>query len=208
MSLEQEIKLRVKGEDKIDLASLAWPLSITVGNIEKNHLISTYYETDDLHLSRHGIGLRMRQSQGHWLQTVKTSGVVKAGLHQREEWEYELDGPKWDMAMLRKTPLAIIIDDPDIWPKLSPIFTTDFLRETIHLSLADGTQVELAYDRGQVMASGEKIRIHEIELELLSGHVEQLNTLANQLKEQLPLSLSNMSKAQMGYQLVSSTKAL
>lgn len=206
MSLEQEIKLRVKSEDKIDLASLAWPLSITVGNIEVNHLISTYYETDDLHLSRHGVGLRMRQSQGRWLQTVKTSGVVKAGLHQREEWEHELGGPQWDLAMLRQTPLARIIDSPDIWSKLLPIFTTDFLRETIHLNLADGTQVELAYDRGQVIASDEKTRIHEIELELLVGNTEQLNTLASLLKEQLLLSLSNISKAQMGYQLVSSTK--
>ena len=52
------------------------------------------------------------------------------------------------------------------------------------------------------MAGGLTQPIHEIELELKSGNVENLQALANELQQQLSLSPSNTSKAKMGYQLV------
>ena len=101
-----------------------------------------------------------------------------------------------------QTPLAPMIENPAIWSNIGPVFTTDFERKTLQLRTKDGTQIELAYDKGNVIA-GELVKpIHEIELELKSGNVDHLMVLANELQQQLSLSPSDTSKAKMGYQLI------
>ena len=40
MSLEQEIKLVVEGQDKIDLSSLSWLLALADSDKETHHLIN------------------------------------------------------------------------------------------------------------------------------------------------------------------------
>lgn len=207
MVLEQELKLLVNSDSQIDLSSLILPDYCVNAEPVTTHLISTYFDTADLYLASQKVGLRMRQSDGLWLQTVKTSGQVKEGLHQREEWEHHLDTAEWDLQKLKQTPLSVMIDDPVIWSKIGPIFTTDFMRETLLLSVEDGSQIELAYDRGQVIAGEFSVVIHEIELELKSGNVTRLRLLAEQLQQQIPLSLSDTSKAKMGYQLLSKLKS-
>lgn len=206
MALEQEVKLLVSSDNKIDLSLMPFLLAMADGKGVTDHLVSTYFDTDALELSKQGLGLRMRQINEQFLQTVKTSGKVKDGLHQREEWEDKLDGPEWDIAILRHTPLKAIIDKPECWSQLSALFTTDFLRETLQLTLDDGSQIELAYDRGEVRAGELKAPIHEIELELKTGDSDQLILLANRLCQQLPVSPSDISKAQMGYELVAKNR--
>ena len=206
MALEQEVKLVVTSDDKLDLSLLPELLKMADGQIVSDHLVSTYFDTDDLYLSKQGLGLRMRQINEHYLQTVKTSGSVKDGLHQREEWEYDLAGPEWDLASLKLTPLATIIDNAEIWSTLAPLFTTDFWRETLQLTLADGTKIELAYDRGEVRSGSLNTNIHEVELELKAGDSRQLGILATTLCQQLPVSPSDISKAQMGYELVAKSR--
>ncbi len=203
MLLEQELKLVVNSSAPIELSSLVLPNHSIDGDIMTMRLVSTYFDTDELYLVSQGVGLRMRQSDGVWMQTVKTSGHVQDGLHQRQEWEHQLDGAEWDLAKLKQTPLAAIIENAAIWSKIGPVFTTDFERKTLQLHTEDGTEIELAYDRGSVIAGELTQAIHEIELELKAGNVEQLNVLANELQQQLSLSPSNISKAKMGYQLIS-----
>jgi inorganic triphosphatase YgiF len=127
---------------------------------------------------------------------------VQDGLHQREEWEHSLNFAEWDLGKLNQTPLAKIIATPAIWSKIRPVFTTDFQRKTLQLCLEQDTQIELAYDRGWVIAGEARQVIHEIELELKSGNVAYLSVLANELQRQLPVSPNNTSKAKMGYQLI------
>lgn len=203
MVLEQELKLVVNSDTQIDLSLLILANYLVNGEQVTTHLVSTYFDTADLYLASQKVGLRMRQSDGAWMQTVKTSGQVKEGLHQREEWEHQLDAAEWDLDKLKQTPLSVMIDDSNIWSKMEPIFTTDFMRETLQLVVDNGTQIELAYDRGHVIAGELSVPIHEIELELKSGDVTHLSILANQLQQQLSLSSSDVSKAKMGYQLIS-----
>lgn len=203
MPLEQELKLVVNSSVPIELSSLLLPNYTIEGDIMTMRLVSTYFDTAELYLVSQGVGLRMRQSDGVWMQTVKTSGHVQDGLHQREEWEHQLDGAEWDLAKLKHTPLARIIENAAIWSKIGPVFTTDFERETLQLCIEDGTRIELAYDRGRVIAGELSQAIHEIELELKAGNVEHLNVLANELQQQLSLSPNDISKAKMGYQLIS-----
>jgi triphosphatase len=203
MSLEQELKLVVNNTHTIDLRTVSCLASMITGKLETHHLVSTYFDTPDKYLSEHKVGLRLRQYDDTWWQTVKTAGVVKDGLHQREEWEFPLDGPEWDLSTLRQTPLLTMIDEPDLWSQLAPLFTTDFMRDTLQLKLADNSLVELAYDYGKVMAGDKASSIHELELELKSGNVEALMLIASKLQVQLDVTPSDCSKAQMGYALAS-----
>jgi len=203
MSLEQEIKLLVNSDEDIDLALLTTLMTSVNSDVEHHHLVSTYYDTPDLYLRKQKLGLRLRQIDDTWCQTVKTAGVVKDGLHQRDEWEYALKEPTWDLDTLRQTPLSAMIDDEELWLSLAPLFTTDFIRESVQITLADESQVELAYDHGEVRAGAKVKPIHEIELELKSGSVGSLTFLVKELAQHSPLSPSNISKAQLGYQLIS-----
>ncbi|RKZ81291.1 MAG: CYTH domain-containing protein [Gammaproteobacteria bacterium] len=208
MSLEQEIKLVINGMAKLDLTSLSWLTDLAEGEIETKRLTNTYYDTPNLDLSKHELGLRMRHNGDIWFQTVKTSGSSDNGFHQRDEWEYELLDENWDLEKLKQTPLAVMINDSELWSQLQPVFTTDFIRETMQIILPEGTKIELAYDHGQVISGDLAEPIHELELELKSGSIDQLKQLAAQFCQRLSVSPSNINKAQRGYELASSTKVL
>ena len=89
---------------------------------------------------------------------------------------------------------------------IEQVFTTDFVRETLQLSLPNKTKIELAYDCGQVITGDLVEPIHEIELELKSGSIEQLSLLAEQFCQQLSVTPSDINKAQRGYKLLASNK--
>jgi inorganic triphosphatase YgiF len=201
MSLEQEIKLQVLQDKPLELSDLAWLSDLFESDSYKQHLVSTYFDTADKALMRYGVGLRLRQVDDVWLQTVKCSGEAIDGLHQRKEWEHKLDGPEFDLALLAETELAPLLDDKETWDAISPVFTTDFERLVMPLLLTDETQVEMAYDYGLVRAGNKQQSIHEIELELKQGDIKSCQQLAESLKAALPLQYSDISKAGLGYKL-------
>lgn len=201
MSLEQEIKMLVGQQEELDLLALSWLGDLLEAETDRIHLLSTYFDTPDKALQQFGVGLRLRQIGTRWLQTVKCSGEAKNGLHQRKEWEHELNGPEFDLALLAETELAPLIEQQAVWSAIAPVFTTEFERQLLPLRLQDGTRVELAYDRGEVRAGEKRAVIHEIELELKQGDVKKMQNLAESLKTALPLQYSDISKAAQGYRL-------
>lgn len=201
MSLEQEIKLKVMQAEALDLAALDWLCELFEAKPYKQHLLSTYFDTPDKALMQFGVGLRLRQVDQKWLQTVKSSGEAVDGLHQRQEWEHELAGSEFDETLLRQTDLAPLLDNKAVWVALAPVFTTDFERLVMPLLLEDGTQIEMAYDRGRVIAGEKQQNIHEIELELKRGDIKKCQQLATRLKTALALEYSDISKAAQGYKL-------
>ncbi|MCX4188140.1 CYTH domain-containing protein [Methylophaga sp. OBS4] len=201
MSLEQEIKLIVTQQAAIDLSTISWLTALSQAEPKQLHLVSTYFDTPDRALMKSGVGLRLRQVDQQWLQTVKCSGDVANGLHQRKEWEHTLDGPAFDLALLQQTELAPLVANKMIWSAVEPVFTTDFERTVMPLRLEDGSEVELAYDRGEIRAGQHKALIHEVELELKQGELKKMLELAQSLQAALPLQYSDISKAKQGYAL-------
>ncbi|SJL85385.1 inorganic triphosphatase [Vibrio palustris] len=162
---------------------------------------NTYFDTPDNWLRNHDIGLRIRRYDDVYIQTVKTAGRVVAGLHQRPEYNAEHSGDDPDLTL-----------HPDnIWPEgktvaalqdeLVPLFVTDFNRETWLVAMQDGSQIEIAFDSGVVSAGGLSEDICEVELELKSGQVDALFTLARHISEHGGMRLGNRSKAARGYRL-------
>jgi inorganic triphosphatase YgiF len=149
----------------------------------------------------------LRHTPEGWLQTFKTVGNAKDGLHSRHEWEMPVAGEKLEIeALLREC------DEPSAAnalrqaaPELIELFRTNFTRTLWHVNV-DGSDIEAAIDQGDVLAevNGEprSTPILEVELELKSGDEAALNTLAAELGKAIPgLAPDNVSKAQRGYQL-------
>ncbi|WP_261834696.1 CYTH and CHAD domain-containing protein [Vibrio ishigakensis] len=162
---------------------------------------NTYFDTQDNWLRQHDTGMRIRRFDDVFVQTVKTSGRVVAGLHQRPEYNAEHSSNNPDPSL----------HPDDIWPEgrsvaelseqLTPIFATNFNRELWLIGMADGSQVEVVFDQGEVVAGENTTPICEVELELKSGQTDALFTLARQLSEEGGVRLGNLSKAARGYRL-------
>ncbi len=162
---------------------------------------NTYFDTPDNWLRKHDIGLRIRRYDDVFVQTVKTSGRVVAGLHQRPEFNAEHTSNQPDLSL----------HPQDIWPfdkevqvlqqEIEPIFSTNFQREQWLVGMPDGSQIEVAFDQGLVVAGEQESPICEVELELKSGQTESLFTLARTLSDKGGMRLGNLSKAARGYRL-------
>lgn len=200
MSLEQEMKLAVNGETKLNLADVDWLQTMTIAQ-QQLQLRTEYFDTPQLKLKQQGIALRMRRIDDQWVQTVKTSGKIQDGLHQREEWEHPVLNGEVDLSLLRQTPLAAIVDDSGSWKQLQRLFFTEFKRDIRLLEASEDTLIELAYDFGEAGSGTHRAMIHEIELELRHGSLELLRQVAERLKTELNLSYNNRSKAEIGYRL-------
>ncbi|KJY82168.1 adenylate cyclase [Vibrio galatheae] len=162
---------------------------------------NTYFDTPDQWLRQHDIGLRIRRFDDVYVQTVKTAGRVVAGLHSRPEFNAEHTGNDPDLSL----------HPQDIWPagkdtevlqaELQALFSTNFTREQWLIGMPDGSQIEVAFDQGNVEANGKEDPICEVELELKSGQTDALFTLARAFSDQGGMRLGNLSKAAKGYRL-------
>lgn len=203
--MEVELKLSLSATDNDRLQQ--HPLLGAPARTQQ--LTARYFDTPDLHLLRHGAGLRVRKVDDVWIQTMKAGGSVQSGLHSRNEWEGPVDRPWPRLGRLRK----LIGDDaqwldmlaaPELKERLEPLFVVDVERRTWNLDI-DGNQIELVLDHGRIERHGHHVPINEIELELKQGSPASLYAVALQLHEQVPLRLSNVNKAERGYMLVRQT---
>jgi triphosphatase len=162
---------------------------------------NTYFDTSDNQLRQSNIGLRIRRVDDVYVQTVKTGGRVVAGLHQRPEYnaEHTCNLPDLSLHPTNIWPDTLPLDQLE--SQLTPIFSTNFTREQWLVSMADGGQIEVAFDQGVVVAGEREFPICEVELELKSGQADVLFTLARSLSEFGGMRLGNLSKAARGYRL-------
>lgn len=164
-------------------------------------LLSIYFDTDDFFLKNRDIVLRVRRDGRHWIQAVKGGGGVRAGLHQRHEWEAPVAGDRPDFAKLADPGLIALFSDAALRRRLRPVFATEFARTVWLLETEAGDRVEMALDRGEIRADQGKSPISEVELELKTGNPAVLFELALALQEAVPLRPENASKAERGYAL-------
>lgn len=130
---------------------------------------NVYFDTPDQQLRQHDIGLRVRRFDDVFVQTLKTAGRVVAGLHQRPEYNVEITGQEPDLSLHPQDAWPEGLDIAALQQQLCPLFSTDFERQQWLVAMADGSQIEVAFDQGQVSANGKSEPICEVELELKSG---------------------------------------
>ncbi len=163
-------------------------------------LANHYYETADNQLRRWDMGLRIRGRNDQYEMTLKTAGQEIGGLHQRPEYNVALTDDQLDISLLPNDVWPAGTDTDLLQSQLTPLFSTDFTREKWVVTYQQ-SEIEIAFDRGQINAGLQSLPIQELELELLQGERSDLFSLAQALLATGGLRLGWQSKAARGYGL-------
>lgn len=196
--VEIELKLSAAAADLDRLRRAETLARLSTGPAATKALTSFYYDTPDGALLRRGATLRVRRIGHRFVQTLKTerSGDGLA----RGEWEVALPAmsPAVD-AFTDADALALLDGIPA--GALSHIFTSRIQRETRMLALPDAV-IECAIDTGTIEARDAREAVSEVELELKQGRPAALYRLALTLLDEVPLRVSEVTKAERGHRLL------
>lgn len=197
--MAQEIELKLAFPPEALAQVLAHPL---LAGAERQGtsktLINTYFDTPGLSLSAHRIAVRTRKAGELWLQTVKCAADSFGGLSSRPEWEQAYSG-RFDFSAVDAEAVRAVLEAEK--EALVPLFTTDFMRDTLAITPREGVRILIMIDRGEISAGGRQESISELELELVSGEADDLLAIACVLTASLPLLPYDPSKAARGYRL-------
>ncbi|MCA6106299.1 CYTH and CHAD domain-containing protein [Bradyrhizobium cenepequi] len=195
MAVETELKFRVAAHDLRSLAGWRIPGG-KIGVRSDSDLVSTYFDTGKHKLRRHGLTLRVRQNGDTNIQTVKSANGAGLG---RGEWEAEIKNSAPDLREADGSPLAPLASGK-LRRKLKPVFKTSVHRTIVPIRTRR-SEVELAIDRGRIVAGHRASPIEELELELKSGRLTDLFRIARAIERRSGAELDLRSKSDRGYGL-------
>ena len=196
----QEIELKFQ----VDAArSAALARAVATKTAQRIALRACYYDTADRRLAGAGLALRVRKEGRRWVQTLKGAGD---GLWQRLEHEVPRQAapgvvPQADPALHAGTPAGEALHQALADGALQPLYRTEVMR-TRRLVRTQGGVVELAFDRGALLAGEQRWPLCELEFELKSGTPAALAELAARWVDRFDLTLDTRSKAERGERLV------
>jgi triphosphatase len=201
--MEIELKLLVARADLKRVLDTEAVKRRSRGRSRTTEVVSRYYDTAAFDLWSKGLALRLRQSDGRWMQELKGRGSSVAGLHRREEYEWPIASGHVDPALFDTTPYASIFSRRRVREGLQQVFSTRFRRTVRRLTCADGAQAELCADLGEIRAGAQRRPICEVEVELKPGGGSPLLLFgfARELLQEVPFRLGAFSKAERGYAL-------
>jgi triphosphatase len=161
--------------------------------------VTTYFDTDDLLLHRHGYSLRIRKGGHGIVQTLKQASDDSMIVHRRNEWEWNLKNSHLVLQPVQKLISQSGLNGDLGYPK--PRIVTDILRRRYEI-MRDGCEIEAVIDEGVVRAGTREEPIHEVEVEVKRGPFGPACRLALELVEQGGLRFGAESKAERGYRLL------
>ena len=133
---------------------------------------SLYYDTPDRALNKAGITLRVRSEGNEAFCTVKWNGKLVNGVHERQEDNIPVDislaSDAPDDSVFGQSAKGREISDLKDGSAFLPLVTMEFTRKRKRLDYC-GSIMELALDRGKIMAEDKSCDILEMEIEHLEG---------------------------------------
>jgi adenylate cyclase len=204
MSEQISLKLAVPGSQQAALQRSA--LLRNAVSRQQQQLVSIYYDTNRLALRKQQVTLRLRRSGNAWMQMVKRQSLSHGGLTRR---------PAWDSPYLNRFDFTSV-DDHRLRDELqtmagrgllSALFETNLRRSVWRIEPAPGVAIMVKLDRGWLASNGRRSVISELELELISGGIDALYDLADQLGARISLTPETVSKAEHGYRLFLNTQS-
>lgn len=199
MSIELELKFLMAIPESNQLPALLASCG-TVNDSGPAALLNAYFDTPDNWFRRHNMGLRTRQKKGVFEQTLKLAGQQHGALQARPEFNLPATNIVPDLAVFPDEVWPAGTDVVALQQQLTEIFRTDFIRHSWQLTCGDA-MLDVVYDSGEVIAGSKTEVIAELELELLSGSVNPLFSVAEHLIGKLALRTGWLSKAARGYLL-------
>ena len=149
---------------------------------------TTYYETPDDKLSDRHITLRRRMENGRSVCTVKTP----VSGYGRGEWECDCDDIHTAIGYLVRlgAPRELLLLTAG---GVVPVCGARFTRRALAIS-HEGTELELALDRGVLLGGGKELPLCEVEVELKEGQPEAAVAFGEALAQKFRLNLQKKSK--------------
>ncbi|MGU5662718.1 CYTH domain-containing protein [Aeromonas sanarellii] len=209
MQTEIEIKFFITSNIQDSLSNFLNSLEII--SSDQARLGNVYFDTPALDLRRLDMGLRIRRSDHFSEQTIKCRGQAVGGLHARPEYNAPIEGELPTLATFPEEIWPSLAVRDEIQSRLVAQFSTDFLRRHWLIafeSAGERAEIELAWDRGEIVGALGRTGIDELELEIKSGEAGALFALAARLATLGGLRLGAQSKAQRGYRLAGLGKPL
>lgn len=202
--VEIELKLGVSREAMEKLIESPLLRERAQGPLQASELHAVYFDTADRRLRSRAAAFRVRSSNGRHVQTLKSARRGDTAYAQRGEWEVELPGPEPEPKAFGD-PAAHELMGLILPEQLEPVFETHVRRRALRLAWADGAaasaEIELAFDDGQIRAHGKDLPVSEVELELIRGEPTALFSLAEAMREVVPLRIEPLEKAARGWLL-------
>lgn len=199
---EIELKLLLSKEDLERLLTLDFMVqAVREGSRKVRHLVSTYYDTQELTLKEHGIAYRVRdKGDGSFEATVKTQKQSAGGLSERLELNLPLTEAQ--PVLDGFAALGLGFELSELAPcGVQALFTVDVQRITYILDYA-GAVCELAIDKGAIRCGDKSDSIDEVEIELLEGEVQALLELKERIAAAVTLRAEERSKFARGLALL------
>ena len=199
---EIELKLLLSKEDLERLLTLDFMVqAVREGSRRVRHLVSTYYDTQELTLKEHGIAYRVRdKGDGSFEATVKTQKQSAGGLSERLELNLPLTEAQ--PVLDGFAALGLGFELSELAPcGVQALFTVDVQRITYILDYA-GAVCELAIDKGAIRCGEKSDSIDEVEIELLEGEVQALLELKERIAAAVTLRAEERSKFARGLALL------
>ncbi|MFC6789578.1 CYTH domain-containing protein [Methylobacterium komagatae] len=191
----REVELKLECDGAGLMALMAHPLLGDVAAAEPQRLRTCYYDTPGRALREADLTLRIRTKDGRHVQTVK-AGSDQIGLFDRAEWESEVPGDAPDPAAWADTAAEPVLAEAK--EALEPLFTTVIARRVHPISFGE-SRIAVTLDDGRIESASGDALLCEVELELESGRVADLFSLAQALSEAAPLRLAVLSKSARGF---------
>ena len=203
-----EIELKYLIEDEETQKKL-WDPSVfgKYGEVDlhaETNMRAVYYDTEDGLLRSVDAAFRIRKENDRYVATLKWGGTSDEALHEREELNLPLceksDAEEPSLKVFAESEKGRELIELAGERKLIPTVETSFTRRTMRIDTGM-TICEAALDTGKIITSGGNADIRELELELFSGDVEDIEAIGRDLADKFSLRPGIVSKYARGIEL-------
>jgi inorganic triphosphatase YgiF len=183
-------------------AAVAAEMARGSATLERRTLAASYLDTRDRRLARAGIAWRLRREGRRWIQALKAGGA-----NALERFEHEVIRPVGTHDPLEHAGtkvgdrLLVLLERARAdGVEVEVRFRTE-VRRTARRVRTRGAVVEIAFDEGRLLSGDARLRIREVEFELVSGSAVAMLALADRWRKRFGLIHDPRSKAERGDRL-------